>query len=70
MTKRTTRGEERLPVTAEVGGEGGSFADPTAQRATEEGHLESVDRDGANQAAIGSVAGAVEPEADKDPGES
>ncbi len=28
--------DERLPVTAEVGGEGGSFADPTYQQSAEE----------------------------------
>lgn len=28
--------DEKLPVTAEVGGEGGSFADPTYQESAEE----------------------------------
>ena len=32
-----------LPVTAEVGGEGGSFADPTVQVASAEGRLDRTD---------------------------
>ena len=35
-----------LPVTAEVGGEGGSFADSTAQVASVEGRLDRIDSDG------------------------
>ena len=35
-----------LPVTGEVGGEGGSFADPTAQVATENGQLDRTASDG------------------------
>ncbi len=35
--------DERLPVTAEVGGEGGSHADPTFQKATEEGDIDIAD---------------------------
>jgi hypothetical protein len=30
--------DEKLPVTAEVGGEGGSFADPTYQQSATEGY--------------------------------
>jgi hypothetical protein len=32
-------GRDKLPVTAEVGGEGGSYADPTVQVATFEGDV-------------------------------
>ena len=31
MSRSDDRRENKLPVTAEVGGEGGSFADPTIQ---------------------------------------
>ena len=34
MDDARKREDERLPVTAEVGGEGGSYADPTYQEAT------------------------------------
>jgi hypothetical protein len=33
---------EKLPITAEVGGEGGSYADPTNQVATFEGDVPKV----------------------------
>jgi hypothetical protein len=36
--------DERLPVTEEVGSEGGSYADPTFQDATEHGDVESPAR--------------------------
>jgi hypothetical protein len=36
--------DDKLPVTAEVGGEGGSYADPTFQKATEEGDIETESR--------------------------
>jgi hypothetical protein len=39
MPKHDDRENRSLPVTAEVGGEGGSFADPTVQVATTEGDL-------------------------------
>jgi hypothetical protein len=34
--------DEKLPVTAEIGSEGGSYADPTFQEATEHADVESV----------------------------
>lgn len=37
MSRTDDRADVTLPVTAEVGGEGGSFADPTLQVATFEG---------------------------------
>ena len=40
-----------LPVTSEVGGEGGSFADPTVQVASFEGHLDRVRSDGDSETA-------------------
>lgn len=40
MSRRDTRTKPRLPVTGEVGGEGGSFADPIIQVPTEEGRLD------------------------------
>jgi hypothetical protein len=39
--------DEKLPVTGEVGGEGGSYADPTFQRATEEGDIDIASTPGA-----------------------
>jgi hypothetical protein len=39
MSRTDDRREHTLPVTAEVGGEGGSFADPTIQVATFENDL-------------------------------
>lgn len=39
MSPKDQKHEPRLPVTAEVGGEGGSFADPTTQVATFEGDV-------------------------------
>jgi hypothetical protein len=52
-----------LPVTKEVGGEGGSYADAIAQAATHRGSLSKNDRpepDGSS-APPGAVAGAVHP---------
>ena len=39
MSRTDERTEPALPMTAEVGGEGGSYADPTVQVATFEGDL-------------------------------
>ena len=36
--------DEKLPVTGEVGSEGGSYADPTYQEATEHGDIDSASR--------------------------
>lgn len=36
--------DEKLPVTGEVGSEGGSFADPTFQEATEQGDVDTASR--------------------------
>ena len=44
MSDEAKRDEhDRLPVTQEVGSEGGSFADPTAQKATRSGDVRRVD---------------------------
>jgi hypothetical protein len=43
MSRTDDRTEPRLPVTGEVGGEGGSFADPTVQVATSRGRLDYAD---------------------------
>ncbi len=52
---------DALPVTAEVGDEGGSYADPTVQVATREGGLPRIDQSPAD---VGATAGAVSPSAD------
>jgi hypothetical protein len=46
MKDTDDRGTASLPVTAEVGGEGGSFADSTAQIASVEGQLGRTDSEG------------------------
>ena len=55
-----------LPVTKEVGGEGGSYADAIAQAATDRGSLSKNDRQepAASSAPPGAVAGAVHPNPD------
>jgi hypothetical protein len=55
------RDEDDLPVTEEVGSEGGSYADPTVQVATRTGQLPRVDRSEPDRSAPGAVAGAVAP---------
>jgi hypothetical protein len=40
-----------LPVTAEVGGEGGSFADPTVQVGSVKGKLDRTESDGDSEIA-------------------
>lgn len=42
MSGTDDRADKKLPVTAEVGSEGGSFADPTYQVSTFEEELEDV----------------------------
>jgi hypothetical protein len=52
MSEQDDRREETLPVTAEVGSEGGSFADPTHQVSTFEGDIErTTGRGGASSSA-------------------
>lgn len=41
MTEKPKYRDDKLPVTAEVGSEGGSYADPTYQEATEHGDIDS-----------------------------
>jgi hypothetical protein len=53
--------KDALPVTEEVGSEGGSYADPTVQVATRTGQLSRVDRSDPDRPAPGAVAGAVSP---------
>jgi hypothetical protein len=43
MSHTDDRRDKKLPVTAEVGGEGGSFADPTQQVATFDGDVTNVE---------------------------
>jgi hypothetical protein len=42
MAKTPMYRDEKLPVTAEVGSEGGSYADPTFQEATDHGDIDSA----------------------------
>ena len=49
MSRTDDRADKKLPVTGEVGSEGGSYGDATMQRATHEGDL-------------GKTAEAVEPQ--------
>lgn len=51
MSRTDDRTNPSLPVTAEVGGEGGSFADPTGQVASFEGDLDRVESDGDSETA-------------------
>jgi hypothetical protein len=51
MKDRDDRTATSLPVTAEVGGEGGSFADPTVQIASEKGQLDRTNSDGDSELA-------------------
>jgi hypothetical protein len=53
------RDDDDLPVTAEVGSEGGSYADPTVQVATRTGQLPRVDRADPDTSPPGAMAGAV-----------
>src|SRR5215212_11034917 len=46
MSRTDDRVEPKLPVTAEVGGEGGSYAEPTIQEATFGAGLERVEGHG------------------------
>jgi len=57
---------DALPVTGEVGGEGGSYADAITQAATENGDLPKNDRQkpDASPNRPGAVAGAVRPNPD------
>ena len=48
MSPKDDQPRPRLPVTAEVGGEGGSFADPTNQVATFEGEVANAEEPGAS----------------------
>jgi hypothetical protein len=51
MKDTDDRKRASLPVTSEVGGEGGSFADPTVQVASFEGHLDRTESDGDSETA-------------------
>jgi hypothetical protein len=57
-----------LPVTGEVGSEGGSYADATAQKATREGgvpRLEDAGNADGPEPRPGQVAGAITPSPDE-----
>jgi hypothetical protein len=51
MSHPDDRRDKKLPVTAEVGGEGGSFADPTQQVATFDGDVANADTTGEDRVA-------------------
>lgn len=51
MSRTDDRTHPPLPVTSEVGGEGGSFADPTTQVASREGQLDRTESDGDSETA-------------------
>ena len=53
---------ESMPVTSEVGSEGGSYADPTIQTATETGRLRRVEQPHAEPGRPGDVAEEAPPE--------
>ncbi len=55
------RDDDGLPVTGEVGSEGGSYADSTLQVPTRTGRLPRVDRSQPDSSPPGAVAGAVTP---------
>lgn len=55
MSRTDDRADKTLPVTSEVGSEGGSFADPTHQVATFTGDIPRVD---------GAVTDSTEPVSD------
>jgi hypothetical protein len=57
----SSRPAESMPVTSEVGSEGGSYADPTAQVATETGHLPVAKPPQPQRGEAGVVAEAVQP---------
>lgn len=61
MSPRDERQPDKLPVTAEVGGEGGSFADATVQVATFEGDVANAEEPGA---AAGDTSDVVESDTD------
>jgi hypothetical protein len=46
MKDRDERRDTSLPVTGEVGGEGGSYADAVVQTATEQGDVDRADSGG------------------------
>jgi hypothetical protein len=51
MSHTDDRADKKLPVTAEVGGEGGSFADPTHQVSTFEGDVSNSNGTGDDRVA-------------------
>ncbi len=65
MSGTDNRTEPELPVTAEVGDEGGSFADPTLQVDTFSGVFGNPRVDQKAVAPAGAVAGAVAPDPDR-----
>ena len=57
-------GEDAVPVTAEIGSEGGSYSDASVQGETRTGNLPRVDERRLHQDPKGTVADAVAPEPD------
>jgi hypothetical protein len=70
MNDTRDRRDTSLPVTGEVGGEGGSFADPTVQVASETGDLDRTGSEGDAEIASRPVRGepATRPAADDEIG--
>jgi hypothetical protein len=66
MSRTDDRADKTLPVTAEVGDEGGSYADPATQVETFSGPDGNPRVDQARIAGAGAVAAAAEPVADDD----
>jgi hypothetical protein len=66
MKQEPRRPEGELPVTAEVGGEGGTYTDSVVQEATREGDLPTVDSTTADPVGgIGQRAEQVSPSSDE-----
>jgi hypothetical protein len=61
---RHRAGERAVPVTAEIGSEGGSYSDASVQGETKTGNLPRVDERAAGAPPAGQVADAVRPQPD------
>jgi hypothetical protein len=69
MSRTDDRSHTTLPVTSEVGGEGGSFADPTSQVATFEGDIGRTSGAGESGSAATQATRRHDiPDADRHPG--
>jgi hypothetical protein len=57
--ERSNKEGDELPITAEVGGEGGSYADAVVQEATRKGDVPRVDQSRSQPASAGRHAAAT-----------